>query len=315
MHILFVADPLASFKIYKDTTFAMMREAQRRGHQVLACEPQDIVWQSGQQVSARVQQVRLKGDAEHWFDVQSVDEHYVLKNADVIVMRKDPPFDSEYFYATHLLEQAEREGAKVFNKPAALRDHPEKLAILEFEQFISPTLVTRSADAIRAFHAQHRDIILKPLDGMGGMGIFRVKDDGLNLGAITETLNRDGAQTVMVQKFIPAIDKGDKRVLVIGGKVVPYCLARIPQGGEVRGNLAAGGKGVAQAISARDQEIAQALGPILAKRGLLLVGLDVIGDCLTEVNVTSPTCFQEIFDQTGFDVAAMFIDALEASAA
>jgi glutathione synthase len=314
MHILFVADPLSSFKIYKDTTFAMMREAQRRGHQVLACEPQDIVWQSGQQVSARVQQVRLTGDAEHWFDVQSVDAHYALKSADAIVMRKDPPFDSEYFYATHLLEQAEREGAKVFNKPAALRDHPEKLAILEFEQFISPTLVTRSADAIRAFHAQHRDIILKPLDGMGGMGIFRVKDDGLNLGAITETLNRDGAQTVMVQKFIPAIDKGDKRVLVIGGKVVPYCLARIPQGGEVRGNLAAGGKGVAQAISARDQEIAEALGPILAKRGLLLVGLDVIGDCLTEVNVTSPTCFQEIFDQTGFDVAAMFIDALESAA-
>jgi glutathione synthase len=315
MHILFVADALSSFKIYKDTTFAMMREAQRRGHQVLACEPQDIVWQSGQQVSARVQQVRLTGDAEVWFDVQSVDTHYALKSADAIVMRKDPPFDSEYFYATHLLEQAEREGAKVFNKPAALRDHPEKLAILEFAQFISPTLVTRSADAIRAFHAQHRDIILKPLDGMGGMGIFRVKDDGLNLGAITETLNRDGAQTVMVQKFIPAIDQGDKRVLVIGGKVVPYCLARIPQGGEVRGNLAAGGKGVAQAISARDQAIAEALGPLLAKRGLLLVGLDVIGDCLTEVNVTSPTCFQEIFDQTGCDVAAIFIDALEAAAA
>ena len=314
MHILFVADPLSSFKIYKDTTFAMMREAQRRGHQVLACEPQDIVWQSGQQVTARVQQVRLTGNAESWFDVQVVNERYALTSADAIVMRKDPPFDSEFFYATHLLEQAEREGAKVFNKPAALRDHPEKLAILEFAQFISPTLVTRSADAIRAFHAQHRDIILKPLDGMGGMGIFRVKDDGLNLGAIIETLNRDGAQTVMVQKFIPAIDKGDKRVLVIGGKVVPYCLARIPQGGEVRGNLAAGGKGVAQPISARDQEIAEALGPVLAQRGLLLVGLDVIGDCLTEVNVTSPTCFQEIFDQTGFDVAAMFVDALEQAA-
>ncbi|WP_310644330.1 glutathione synthase [Limnohabitans sp.] len=315
MHILFVADPLSSFKIYKDTTFAMMREAQKRGHQVLACEPQDIVWQSGQKVTARVQHVRLTGDATVWFEVQSVDAHCALHSVDAIVMRKDPPFDSEYFYATHLLEQAEREGAKVFNKPRALRDHPEKLAILEFERFISPTLVTRSADAIRAFHAQHRDIILKPLDGMGGMGIFRVKDDGLNLGAIIETLNRDGAQTVMVQKFIPAIEQGDKRVLVIGGQVVPFCLARIPQGGEVRGNLAAGGKGVAQAISARDRDIAQALGPVLAERGLLLVGLDVIGDCLTEVNVTSPTCFQEIFDQTGFDVAAMFIDALEAAAA
>ena len=313
MHILFVADPLSSFKIYKDTTFAMMREAQRRGHQVLACEPQDIMWQSGQQVSARVQQVRLTGAATDWFQVQRVDAHFALKNADAIVMRKDPPFDSEYFYATHLLEQAEREGAKVFNKPAALRDHPEKLAILEFAQFISPTLVTRSAEAIRSFHAQHRDIILKPLDGMGGMGIFRVKDDGLNLGAIIETLNRDGAQTVMVQKFLPAIAQGDKRVLVIGGRVVPYCLARIPQGGEVRGNLAAGGKGVAQAISPRDREIAEALGPVLAARGLLLVGLDVIGDCLTEVNVTSPTCFQEIFDQTGCNVAALFIDALEAA--
>jgi len=315
MHILFVADPLSSFKIYKDSTFAMMREAQRRGHQVLACEPQDIVWQSGQRVTARVQRVHLTGHAEAWYEVQGIDEQMALSRCDAVVMRKDPPFDSEYFYATHLLEQAEREGAKVFNKPSALRDHPEKLAILEFAQFISPTLVTRDPQAVRAFHAQHRDIILKPLDGMGGMGIFRVKDDGLNLGAIIETLNRDGAQTVMVQKFIPAIDKGDKRVLVIGGQVVPYCLARIPQGGEVRGNLAAGGKGVAQAISARDQEIAEALGPVLAQRGLLLVGLDVIGDCLTEVNVTSPTCFQEIFDQTGFDVAAMFIDALEKAAA
>jgi glutathione synthase len=238
-----------------------------------------------------------------------------LHSFDAVMMRKDPPFDSEYFYATHLLEQAEREGAKVFNKPSALRNHPEKLAILEFAQFISPTLVTRDAQAIRAFHTVHRDIILKPLDGMGGMGIFRVKDDALNLGAIIETLNREGAQTVMVQKFLPAIAQGDKRVLVIGGKVVPYCLARIPQGGEVRGNLAAGGKGVAQAISARDQEIAEAIGPVLAQRGLLLIGLDVIGENLTEINVTSPTCFQEIFDQTGCDVAALFIDALEHAAA
>ena len=313
MRILFVADPLASFKIYKDTTFAMMREAQRRGHEVWACEPHQLLWQSGQRVSGQTQHVHLTGDAATWFTEVSAGVH-ALADFDAVVMRKDPPFDSEYFYATHLLEQAEREGAKVFNKPAALRNHPEKLAILEFAQFISPTLVTRSADAIRAFHAEHHDIILKPLDGMGGMGIFRVKADGLNLGAIIETLNRDGAQTVMVQKFIPAIEQGDKRVLVIGGQVVPYCLARIPQGGEVRGNLAAGGKGVAQPISARDREIAEALGPVLAARGLLLVGLDVIGDCLTEVNVTSPTCFQEITDQTGFDVASMFVDALELAA-
>ena len=315
MHILFIADPLASFKIYKDTTFAMMREAQKRGHQIFACEPHHLIWQSGQSVNAQVQQVHLTGKQDAWFEVRNAHTDRALHSFDAVVMRKDPPFDSEYFYATHLLEQAEREGAKVFNKPSALRNHPEKLAILEFAQFISPTLVTRDAQAIRAFHAVHRDIILKPLDGMGGMGIFRVKDDALNLGAIIETLNREGAQTVMVQKFLPAIAQGDKRVLVIGGKVVPYCLARIPQGGEVRGNLAAGGKGVAQAISARDREIAEAIGPVLAQRGLLLIGLDVIGENLTEINVTSPTCFQEIFDQTGCDVAALFIDALEHAAA
>jgi glutathione synthase len=261
-----------------------------------------------------VRRIRLTGDADVWFE-QQASEGAELRSFDAIVMRKDPPFDSEFFYATHLLEQAEREGAKVFNKPRALRDHPEKLAILEFPQHIGPTLVTRSAHAIRDFHAQHKDIILKPLDGMGGMGIFRVRDDGLNLGAIIETLNRDGAQSVMVQKFLPAIAQGDKRVLVIGGKPVPYCLARIPQGGEVRGNLAAGGKGVAQPLSEADRAIAEHLGPILAARGLLLVGLDVIGDKLTEINVTSPTCFQEISDQTGFDVPAMFVDALELAAA
>ena len=221
MKLLFVADPLHTFKIYKDTTFAMMREAQRRGHTVFACEPQDITWVSGGQVSAPLRQIQLTGEPKRWFE-EVARQDQALHTMDAIVMRKDPPFDSEYFYATHLLEQAEREGARVFNKPRALRDHPEKLAILEFANFISPTLVTRDAQAIRAFHAQHRDIILKPLDGMGGMGIFRVKDDALNLGGIIETLNRDGAQTVMVQKFIPAIAQGDKRVLVIGGQPVPY---------------------------------------------------------------------------------------------
>ncbi len=230
-------------------------------------------------------------------------------------MRKDPPFDSESFYATHLLEQAEREGAQVVNKPRALRDHPEKLAILEFPQFIPPTLVARDPQAVKAFHREHGDIILKPLDGMGGMGIFRVGPDGLNLGAITETLNRGGTTTVMVQKYLREISAGDKRVLVIGGEPVPYSLARIPQGSEIRGNLAAGGKGVAQPLSERDREIALGVGRLLAPRGLLLAGIDVIGDCLTEINVTSPTCFQEITQQTGFDVAAMFVDALERSLA
>ena len=311
MKILFVADPLESFKTYKDTTFSMMREAARRGHELWACHPADLVWHSGGRVVARqARAITLTGDAHDWFSVVASAE-LALADADAVVMRKDPPFDSEYFYATHLLGQAEREGARVFNSPRALRDHPEKLAILEFPQFTPPTLVTRSEAAIRAFHAEHHDIILKPLDGMGGAGIFRVGSDGLNLGAIIETLNKGGAETVMVQRYLPAIIDGDKRVLLIGGQVVPFCLARIPQGGEVRGNLAAGGKGVAQPISARDREIAEALGPILAARGLLLVGLDVIGDRLTEINVTSPTCFQEISDQTGFDVPKMFIDALE----
>jgi glutathione synthase len=318
MHILFVADPLESFKIYKDTTFSMMREAQKRGHRISACEPKDIMWQRGGVVTAYVRDITLTGSPDVWFTAaqSKPDERpQALKDFDCVVMRKDPPFDSEFFYATHLLEQAEREGANVFNKPRALRDHPEKLAILEFPQFIGPTLVTRDADDVRRFHAEHHDIILKPLDGMGGMGIFRVKEDGLNLGGIIETLNKDGAQTLMVQKFLPAISEGDKRVLVIGGKPVPFCLARIPQGGEVRGNLAAGGKGVAQPITDGDRAIAEALGPILAARGLLLVGLDIIGDSLTEINVTSPTCFQEITDQTGFDVPAMFLDALEAALA
>jgi glutathione synthase len=312
MNILFVADPLEVFKTYKDTTFSMMREAQRRGHTVAACEPKHISWRSGGVVNACVREITLTGVDDDWFQVTHEGVR-ALKDYDAVIMRKDPPFDSEYFYATHLLEQAEREGVAVFNKPASLRDHPEKLAIMEFAQFCSPTLVTRDANEVRRFHEEHRDIILKPLDGMGGMGIYRVKEDGLNLGSITETLNRDGATSLMVQRFVPEITQGDKRVLVIAGKPVPFSLARIPQGSEVRGNLAAGGKGVAQPLSKRDLEIANAIGPTLAARGLLLVGLDVIGDWLTEINVTSPTCFQEITQQAGFDVPAMFVDALEAA--
>ncbi len=310
MELLFVVDPIDTFKTHKDTTFAMMREAQRRGHAIWVCEPREVSWQSGTCVQAHATHIELTGQAEAWYRVAGTQARE-LRGFDRVLMRKDPPFDAEYFYATHLLGQAEREGARVFNKPSALREHPEKLAILEFAQFVSPTLVTRDAAQIRAFHAEHGDIILKPLDGMGGMGIFRVKSDGLNLGGIIETLNREGAQTVMVQKFIPDIAQGDKRVLLIQGRPVPFCLARIPQGGEVRGNLAAGGKGVAQPLSARDREIAEALGPTLAARGLLLVGLDIIGERLTEINVTSPTCFQEIHDQSGCDVPAIFIDALE----
>ncbi|MES2717727.1 MAG: glutathione synthase [Pseudomonadota bacterium] len=318
MQLLFIADPLETFKTYKDSTFAMMREAAARGHTLMACGPQDIRWQRGEKVTAFVRDISLTGDADDWFRAaqQAPDERpQVLAEVDAVLMRKDPPFDPEYFYATHLLSQAVREGAQVFNDPAALRNHPEKLAILEFPQFIGPTLVTRDAADVRRFHAEHQDIILKPLDGMGGMGIFRVGPDGLNLGSITETLNGDGATTLMVQRYLPEIVQGDKRILVIAGEPVPFCLARIPQGTEIRGNLAAGGKGVAQPLSDRDRAIASSLGPILAARGLLLVGLDVIGDSLTEINVTSPTCFQEISQQTGFDVAKVFVDALEAAVA
>ena len=313
MKLLFVADPIESFKAYKDTTYTMMREAQRRGHAITVCEPRHLRWQSGGKVMAQVRDIRLTGDEQAWF-TEAGTRDAALASFDAVLMRKDPPFDAEFIYATHLLEQAEREGARVVNRPAALRDHPEKLAIMEWPQFIGPTLVTREAAAIRAFHAQHQDIILKPLDGMGGMGIFRVKADGLNLGSVIETLNHGGATSVMVQKFLPEIAEGDKRILIIGGEPVPYTLARIPQGNEVRGNLAAGGKGVAQPLSDTDRATARAIGQALAPRGLLLIGLDIIGAKVTEINVTSPTCFREILDQTGCDVPAIFVDALEAAA-
>jgi glutathione synthase len=309
MKIAFLADPLAGFKTYKDSTFAMMREAARRGHTIHAFEQSDMALDGGV-VSANVAQVTLTGDAHDWF--RAAPRHEArLSEFDAVLQRKDPPFDMEYVYATYLLELAEKQGARVFNKPSAIRDHNEKLSIAQFSDFTSPTLVASDAARLRAFHAKHGDVIFKPLDGMGGAGIFRIKSDGMNLGSVIETLTLNGARTIMAQRYIPEIVKGDKRILVINGKPVPFALARIPQGDEIRGNLAAGGVGVAQPLTAHDRHIAETLGPVLAARGLLLVGLDVIGECLTEVNVTSPTCFQEITDQSGFDVAAMFIDALE----
>ena len=310
MNLLVVADPIESFKTYKDTTYTMMREAARRGHTLAVCEPRQLRWQTGQPVVAELRPITLTGREDDWF-VAAPARTQALREFDAVLMRKDPPFDAEFIYATHLLEQAEREGARVFNRPAALRNHPEKLAIMEWPQCIGPTLVTREPEAIRAFHAEHGDIILKPLDGMGGMGIFRVRADGLNLGSIIETLNHGGATSVMVQKFLPEIAEGDKRILIIGGEPVPYCLARIPQGNEVRGNLAAGGKGVAQPLTDTDRATARAIGQVLAPRGLLLIGLDIIGTKVTEINVTSPTCFREILDQTGCDVPAIFVDRLE----
>jgi glutathione synthase len=312
MKIAFLADPLSSFKIYKDSTFAMMAEAARRGHEVYAFQQRHMALREGK-VTAHVSRIELTGDAHDWYKA-APSEDTSLAAFDAVIQRKDPPFDMEYVYGTYLLQLAERQGAKVFNKPSAIRDHNEKLSIAQFSQFTAPTLVSSDETRLRDFQAEHGDVILKPLDGMGGAGIFRVKADGLNLGSIIETLTQLGARTIMAQRYIPDIVKGDKRILLIDGKPVPFCLARIPQAGEVRGNLAAGGTGVAQPLSQRDREIAEALGPELASRGLLLVGLDVIGDYLTEVNVTSPTCFQEITQQTGFQVASMFIDAVEARA-
>ena len=309
MDIAFIADPLDGFKTYKDSTFAMMSEAASRGHRIHAFEPRDMAMFGGA-VTANVAQLALTGDAEAWYHATPRSER-ALQEFDVIVMRKDPPFDMEYVYATYLLQLAEQHGARIVNKPSAIRDHNEKLAIAQFPQYTAPTLVTCDDKRLRAFHAEHRDIILKPLDGMGGTGVFRIKDDAMNLGVVIETLTANGRQTIMAQRYIPDIVQGDKRILLIGGSVVPYSLARIPQGTEIRGNLAAGGVGVAQPLSARDEEIATAVAPILAARGLLLVGLDVIGGCMTEINVTSPTCFQEIRQQTGFNVAGMFVDALE----
>ncbi len=309
MKIAFAADPLSGFKIAKDSTYAMMQEAAARGHELYAFGHRDMIF-DGKRVMATVSRIVLTGQAGLWYQVEDTALRS-LNDFDVVIERTDPPFNMEYIYATYLLERAEADGARVFNRPGAIRSHNEKLAITGFTQFIAPTLVTSDAAHVRAFHAEHRDIILKPLDGMGGAGIFRVTEDGMNLGAIVETLTDDGRRTIMVQRYIPEIVHGDRRVLLIGGEVVPYCLARIPQGGEVRGNLAAGGKGVAMPISEREREIGAALAPELLKRGLLLVGLDVIGNYLTEINVTSPTCFQEIRQQTGFNVAGMFIDALE----
>ncbi len=309
LSLLFVVDPLDSLKAYKDTSVAMMREASRRGHAVLACTPQELAVDRGL-VIAHAHRLRLTADNAAWYVDQGAQDQD-LTPFDAVVMRKDPPFDVEFLNATLLLSRAAALGARIVNDPQALRDHNEKLSVLEFPQFTVPTLVTRSADRIRAFWADHADIIVKPLDGMGGTGVFRLQPGDPNAGSILETVTAHGERTAMAQRFIPAIRDGDKRVLVIDGEPVPYCLARVPKPGETRGNLAAGGIGRAQALTARDREIAQVVGQALLPRGLRLLGLDVIGDYLTEINVTSPTCFVEITEQTGCNVAGLFIDAVE----
>lgn len=308
MDFAFVLDPLPLLKAYKDTSIAMMRSIAAHGHRVFALEQRDIYWRDGA-TRASVRRLELSADDHDWYAAGEPGDR-ALGTFAAVLMRKDPPFDMEYVYTTYLLEAAEREGARVFNRPRGIRDYNEKFAIAEFLEFAAPTLVTRDATLIGAFIDEHRDVIVKPLDGMGGTSVFRVRESDPNRNVIVETVSQLGARTVMVQRFIPEIVDGDKRILLIAGEVVPYSLARIPKPGETRGNLAAGSRGVAMPLSVRDREIGEALAATLWSAGLLVVGIDVIGSFLTEVNVTSPTCFVEITEQSGFDVGKLFATAL-----
>jgi glutathione synthase len=305
----FILDPLEHLKPYKDSSIAMMREAAARGHEVFAIGREGLSWRDGS-VRAQTLELRMSVENTAWYAPGNRAD-VPLTAFDAVVMRQDPPFDFEYVTATWLLERAVAEGARVFNDPRAIRDHSEKVAITEFPQFCATTLIAREAGELRAFIDEIGDVVLKPLDGMGGSQIFRVRADDPNRNVILETLTHEGARTVMAQRYLPAIAEGDKRVLIIGGEVVPFSLARIPAAGETRGNLAAGGRGVAMPLTPREREIAEHLAPILWQRGLMVVGLDVIGEHLTEINVTSPTCFVEIAAQSDFQVAALFIDKLE----
>ena len=311
MEFAFIIDPPEGLKAYKDTSVAMMRALQARGHALFLTEPRELFWREGL-TQARVRRAEVRADDHDWYNAGETATR-PLASFDAVVMRKDPPFDMEYVYSTYLLEAAEYEGAYVINGPRAIRDHNEKWAIAEFPQFTVPTLVTRDPELIAGFIDEQADVILKPLDGMGGSSIFRVRRDDVNRNVILETMAHWGARSVMAQRFIPEITEGDKRIILIAGEPTPHALARIPRAGETRGNLAAGGRGVARPLTARDREIAQTVGRALAPKGLFVIGLDVIGDYLTEVNVTSPTGFVEISQQTGTDVAGDFAQALERS--
>ena len=311
MKLAFVLDPLEGLKAYKDSSIAMMREAARRGHEIHAFEAHEMFMREGS-VQAPTRHLEISRDDASWYRVVASAPPAPIARFDRVMMRKDPPFDQEYYYATLLLERAQAEGTRVVNDPRALRDWNEKLAILRFPQFTPPTLVARDMPRVQDFIDEHRDVVLKKLDGMGGTFIFRVSVDDPNRNVIVEAITDNGERTVMAQKYVPDIAKGDKRVLVIAGKPFDHCLARIPKAGETRGNLAAGGRGVAQPLSARDREIASTIGPELVKAGIAFAGLDVIGDYLTEVNVTSPTCIVEIAEQAGRNAARDVIDALEA---
>jgi glutathione synthase len=309
MKLAFILDALDSIKTYKDSSYAMMEEAARRGHELSILHQEGLLCRDGQ-VMSRSWPIALTGEKYEWYRLGEMAE-LPLSVFDAVLMRKDPPFDMEYVYSTYLLELAQRQGARIVNRAQALRDYNEKFSITRFTRFTVPTLVTRLETELRAFLDVQNDVVLKPLDGMGGASVFRLHRQDFNIGVVIETLTHYGRRTIMAQRYIPEIVKGDKRILLIDGKPAPFALARIPKPGETRGNLAAGGRGVAQPLSARDREIAESVGPELAADGLLLVGLDVIGDYLTEINVTSPTGMREIHEQTGFSVAGMMIDAVE----
>ncbi len=314
--ILFICDPLAGFAIYKDTTYAMMTEAQRQGAEIFATMPNGLSATTssataGLQVLAERIQIEPSGVKPWWNTLETGWRD--IRDFDVILMRKDPPFDQDYFVATQLLDIAVRLGVRVVNAPGALRDHGEKMAALEFPEFTPPTLVSSDMPSLKAFAAEHQKIVIKPLDAMGGTGIFVLTADDPNLPSALEVLTDSGRRAIVAQRYLPAIVEGDKRIIVINGVPVDFALARIPQPGQSRGNLAAGGKGVVVPLSDRDREIATTVGQRLLPCGLFLLGLDVIGDSLTEINVTSPTGFQEIKAQSGTDVAALFINALRQS--
>jgi glutathione synthase len=310
MKLAFVVDPIGQLKAYKDSSIALMREAARRGHSVGAFEARSM-FVRGSSVHCRAMALEIHDDNERWYS-PGPERDAPVAGYDLVFMRKDPPFDQEYYYATLMLERAADEGTRVVNDPRALRDWNEKLAILRFAALAPPTLVASDMARVHAFIDEHREVIVKKLDGMGGTMIFRVAAADPNRNVIVEAITDMGARTVMAQRYIPEITAGDKRVLVIAGKPFPHCLARIPKAGETRGNLAAGGRGVAQPISARDREIGETVGAELVKAGIAFAGLDVIGDWLTEVNVTSPTCIVEIAQQTGNNAAVTVLDALGA---
>lgn len=310
--VVVVMDPIESIKIAKDSTFAMLLEAQQRQYRLFYVTPGGLGMRSGI-ATAEVSPLTVRDDAKDWFQ-SGPSSHRALGSNDLILMRKDPPVDADFLHDTLILSAAQRAGALVVNDPQGLRDHNEKLAALEFPQCCPPTLVSRQATALKAFAAEHGEVVLKPLDGMGGRSIFRSRAGDTNLNVILETLTGEGRHLVMAQRYLPEIVDGDKRILLIDGMPVDYCLARIPQGDEFRGNLAAGGRGEGRPLTDRDRWIAGQVGPEMKRRGMRFVGLDVIGEHLTEVNVTSPTCIRELDKQFGLNIAGLLFEALEAAA-